>query len=87
MTIVSESGAYIVENGKVLVSYPLNREVVEKVFTYLEEHQFSQEAIICGETAAYLLSSAAPETKVFFKTYYTALEEVDDFSKLPDDAF
>lgn len=25
--------------------------------------------------------------KLFFKTYYTALEEVDDFSKLPNDAF
>ncbi|MGT2844230.1 Cof-type HAD-IIB family hydrolase [Streptococcus hongkongensis] len=85
MTVVGENGAYIVDKGKVLKSYPLPKAIVEQVIAYLEQHQLSSEAVVCGENSAYILASASQENKEYFSIYYTKLQEVASFQELPQD--
>lgn len=87
MTIVGENGAYIVENGQFLKSHRLPNSLVQTVLDYLHERDLDQELVLCGESSAYILTSAKPEAKDYFALYYHNLMEVDSFEVLPDDHF
>ncbi|KKF42085.1 Cof-type HAD-IIB family hydrolase [Streptococcus uberis] len=86
MTIVGENGAFIVDQGELLQTSPIEMEVVEKVITYLDRNDLSPESVVCGEQAAYILKTASQENKDYFGTYYTKMVEVDSFQDLPEDA-
>lgn len=86
MTIVSENGAYIVENGKLLKSSPLDANIVHTVIDYLEDMDLSLQAIVCGQTSAYILEQAQKADKEMFSCYYTKLLELSSFRNLPNDA-
>lgn len=85
MTIVGENGAYIVDKGQLLQSYPLPDDIVEKVIAYLDRNHLSSEAVVCGENSAYILENASQENKDYFSIYYTKLAEVASFQDLPQD--
>ncbi|MGT2845815.1 Cof-type HAD-IIB family hydrolase [Streptococcus massiliensis] len=87
LTIVSENGAYIVEQGKVIKSHRLPLDLVRAVLDYLLKHNLEMELSLCGEKATYILDKVEPEVKDFFAIYSHRLEMIESFHQLPDDHF
>lgn len=85
MTIVGENGAYIVEKGQVLKTYPLADDIVATVIRYLYDNNLADQAVVCGEKSAYILDSASAADLEMFSIYYTELLQVASFDALPSD--
>ncbi|MGT2686403.1 Cof-type HAD-IIB family hydrolase [Streptococcus porcinus] len=85
MTIVGENGAYIVDKGQLLKTFPLNNDIVSVLIDYLYANKLAHRALACGEKSAYILDSASVADKEMFSLYYTELVIIESFKALPAD--
>ncbi|MFT4245109.1 MAG: Cof-type HAD-IIB family hydrolase [Micrococcaceae bacterium] len=85
ITIISENGAVVIQNKKVLEVFGFDDELVKKLVAYLNNDKEDLEVLLCGVKAAYLLADSSEKFKKFVAHHYFGHAEVKSFDPLPDD--
>lgn len=87
ITFVSENGALVFENKKIIYQSTFTKDTTKEIMDFLIGLKSNINAILCGAKMAYVLKSANSPFKKFANKYYFDLLEVDSFDILPDDEF
>lgn len=87
MTIVSEVGSVIVENGQRIAEYHFESETVEDLIGLLARKTLLHRCSISGLKALYFAQSAPEDFKQLITKHNYEWQEIDDLRRLPDDAF
>lgn len=87
MTIVSEVGAVIVENGQRIAEYHFEREVVTDLIALLAQKNLLHRCSISGLKSLYFAQSAPEDFKTLMTKHNYEWREIEDLRKLPEDDF
>lgn len=85
LTFVSENGALIFEQGRLLRSKSFSPERVERILTFIAAHELDLDVIVCGIDSAYILKETPQAIRDFSRVYYHRLKELDSFDELPSE--
>lgn len=85
ITFVSENGAIVIKDQKVLREKHFSPELVKELLSFLQTESNELEVVVCGVKSAYMLKSATPRFKEFSALYYFQLKELASFADLPED--
>ncbi|MFC4772868.1 Cof-type HAD-IIB family hydrolase [Enterococcus hermanniensis] len=85
ITFVSENGALVFESDRLLRSNQFSTEVVQRMLTFLANHDLDLNVIVCGIASAYILKTTPKDIYDIAKIYYHRLETLDSFDHLPTD--
>lgn len=87
MTIVSEVGSVIVENGRRIAEYHFDAETVADLLALLADKNLLKRCSISGLKALYFAQNAPEDFKQLITKHNYEWQEIDDLQKLPDDDF
>ncbi|MBF0787085.1 MULTISPECIES: Cof-type HAD-IIB family hydrolase [unclassified Streptococcus] len=87
MTIVSEVGSVIVENGQKIVEYHFELETVADLIALLAQKNLLHRCSISGLKALYFAQSAPEDFKKLITKHNYEWQEIEDLRSLPDDDF
>ncbi|CRH90922.1 Sugar phosphatase SupH [Chlamydia trachomatis] len=87
MTIVSEIGNKIYENGNLVQEYYFENAVVEAMLGLLGQKNLLSRCMIGGLDTAYFEASAPEDFKKIVKKHNYSWQELDSFADLPKDKF
>jgi len=82
LTFVSENGALIFEQGRLLRSKSFSPERVERILAFIAAHELDLDVIVCGIDSAYILKETPQAIRDFSRVYYHRLKELDSFDEL-----
>ncbi|MCW0953564.1 Cof-type HAD-IIB family hydrolase [Weissella ceti] len=89
ITYVTDNGALVIDQGKVLYEGTLSPEKIEKVITWNREHHgvAGNLIILSGVKGAYVSNHATQEIIDRAKLFYPNVYQVDKFKDIDDDIF
>ncbi|TFU96795.1 HAD family hydrolase [Streptococcus cuniculi] len=87
MTIVSEVGSVIVENGERIAEYYFEPDVVADLIALLAQKNLLHRCSISGLKALYFARNTPEEFKQLITKHNYEWQEIEDLTQLPDDRF